>query len=557
MRASETNLRNFLEGGKQFQVPLFQRPYVWSEDNWESLWDDMMSLYDDGIATYHFLGPIVTLAFPGTAEGISPFIVIDGQQRLTTLTLILAAIRDSLRVSGKGKQGDEIHDLYIINRYKEGDQAYKILPTQADRAAYKSFVQGKPVTGSSRLIEAFNFFRAKVGGKGLDDGEQIDVEKLKTIILGRLTLVSITLDDKDNPHLIFESLNYKGTPLTQADLIRNYFFMRLPAAEHEKVYSDVWLPMQDRFTAEAGDDYLDELTNAFWYYLRKDGGRVNYDEIYQTIKTRLSKPREDILKAMEELARFAEYYRRVNFPRKEPDPRLSRWFRRFLRLDFSTSYSFLLNLYDDYSRKVLSLDQFEQMLRVVESYFVRRLFVGIPTNALNRLFNGLYAEIGKEGGAVDSLRKNLSARQRTQLWPSDEQFRDAIVGRPVYTDARTDRVKLLLESLEETLTKEHVEPDNLTIEHIMPQTMTDEWRSMLGPKHAEVYDQWLHTAGNLTLTAYNAELSNKPFDEKLDYLRESGLALNKYFNDVATWNETEIKRRAEALAKIACQVWPK
>jgi uncharacterized protein with ParB-like and HNH nuclease domain len=557
MRASETDLRNFLEGGKQFQVPLFQRPYVWSEENWESLWDDMMSLYEDGETAYHFLGPIVTLAFAGTAEGISPFVVIDGQQRLITLTLILAAVRDSLRESGKETQGNEVHDLYLINRYKAGDNIYKILPTQTDRAAYKSFVQGKHPTGSSRLIAAFDYFRSKLTRGLMDNGEPVDVEKLKTIILGKLTLVSITLDDRDNPHLIFESLNYKGTPLTQADLIRNFFFMRLPSAEHDKVYSELWLPMQDRFTTAVGDDYLDELTNAFWYYLRKDGGRLNHGEVYQTIKARLSKPGQDILKSMEELARFAEYYRRINFPQKEREPRLSRWFRRFLRLDFTTSYPFLLNLYDDYSQKSLSLDRFEEMLLVVESYFVRRLFVGIPTNALNRLFNGLYSEIDKGEKIVDSLRSNLSARQRTQLWPSDEQFRDAILQRPIYTDTRTDRVKLLLESLEETLTKEHVDPGNLTIEHIMPQTLTDEWRGMLGPKHAEVYDKWLHTAGNLTLTAYNAELSNKPFDEKLEYLRDSGLALNKYFDEVTTWNEGEIKRRAEYLATIACQVWPK
>lgn len=558
MKASETSLRELLQGGKQFQIPLFQRPYSWGDKNWKALWDDIMSLYNNEYSeeSYYFLGSAVTLAVPGTPAGISHFVVIDGQQRLTTLTLLLAALRDYLKEQDS-QQAEELHELYLINKFRKGDDFYKVLPTQANREAYQWIIQTQEVKRDSLICQAYRFFRERIDKSTQDEDITLDLTKFKTLVLERLTLVSITLDEKDNPYLIFESLNYKGEPLTQADLVRNYFFMRLPREQHEAVYKEIWLPLQEHFRINAGDtSYLDELTNAFWYYLGKDGHSVNYSQIYQTLKLNLEKPSVNVLDALKDLSRFAEYYLRLRFPNEEPELKLSRWFYRFGRLDFTTCYPFLLKLYGEYIQKRLSLEALEQILRYLESYLVRRLFAGVPTQGLNKAFNTLCRQLDLND-CVSSLRHLLLTFQRSQIWPDDDWFRQSIVEQPVYGGKRIDRVKLLLESFGEILTKEQVNPENLTLEHIMPQTLTTEWKAMLGSKAEDVHKRWLHTLGNLTLTAYNSELSNKNFGEKLSYMRHSCLALNRYFQNVETWDAEAIQSRGEYLADIAVKVWPR
>lgn len=375
-----------------------------------------------------------------------------------------------------------------------------------------------------------------------------------------MTLVSITLNDDDNPYLIFESLNYKGEPLTQADLIRNYFFLQIPKEMHDEVYADFWLPMQEDFKSVAKGKYLHELTLAFWQYLRKDGVSLKQSQIYQVFKQSFEGKSSDALQELKQVIEFANYYRRIHFPEIEEEVRLARWFKRFKRLDFTTCYPLLLNLYHDYKNKLISLVDFEEALRFIESYFVRRLLCGMPSNALDKVFNALYREIKdcQADNLNNQLRTILLSLQRTQIWPDDNSLRRSIVEEKLYTDRRNDRVKLILESLSEELSKEQIKVENLTVEHIMPQTLTHEWISMLGANANDHHEKWLHTLGNLTLTAYNSELSNKPFADKLVYLSQrSSFALNHYFRDVSAWNASEIQRRGNYLAEIAVKVWPR
>lgn len=560
MKASETSFRNLMEGSKQFKVPLFQRPYSWNKDNWETLWNDLMTLYEDGIDGYHFLGPIVTLAEPGTPDGISPYLLIDGQQRLTTLMLLLIALRDLLK-SKEPELAEALHELYLINKFQKEDDSYKVLPTQADRNFYQNIVQEKDTNKKNRIYEAYSFFLKKLRKGALGESEPyLDLSKLKGIVLERLTLVSITLNDDDNPYLIFESLNYKGEPLTQADLIRNYFFLQIPKEKHDEVYSEFWLPLQEGFKSVSRVKYLNELTLAFWQYLRKDGVSLKRDQIYQVFKKSFEDKNVDALQELQQIIKFADYYRRIHFPDTEKEQKLARWFRRFKRLDFTTCYPLLLNLYRDYEDKCISLTEFEEALRLTESYFVRRLLCGMPSNALDKIFINIYNEIKER--QTDTLAKTLREiflnLQRTQIWPDDDSLKRSIIEERLYTDRRKDRVKLILESLSENLSKEQVKTNNLSIEHIMPQTLTKDWRAMLGANANEQHEKWLHTLGNLTLTAYNSELSNKPFDSKLTYLSEkSNFALNHYFRGVSAWNASEIRQRGQYLGEIATQVWPR
>jgi uncharacterized protein with ParB-like and HNH nuclease domain len=565
VKASETKLRELLEGSKQFQIPLFQRPYSWSKKEWNALWKDLMEVYNER-EEYHFLGPIVTQAVPGTPDGISPFLLIDGQQRLTTLSILLAALRDRLK-EHNSESAAELQELYLINRFKKGDARYKILPTQADQEVYQQVVQEEMNECRNIIYEAYKFFVNQLKNGNLEeDNSSIDLAKFKNVVLENLTLVSITLDDRDNPYIIFESLNHRGAPLTQADLVRNYFFMQLTEKEQQiKVYDDIWLPLQEQFKANAGEDkYLKELTRAFWCYLRKEGVAVSQNNIYQTLKARLDKKSADeVLSELKEFSQFATYYIRICFPQKEPNSRLQRWFERLKGLDFSNCHPLLLNLYRDYAENKLSLKQFEQALQYVESYFVRRLFVGLTTRWMDKIFNNLYQDVEKRlqeqksSNFVSGLRehlRNLPSSSKAQVWPDDNLFRQSIIENPV----SGSRVRLLLESLEEPLTKFQVKTDNLTLEHIMPQTLTDEWRTLLGENAQEVHTRWLHTLGNLTLTPYNSEMSNNPFSDKLPYLKNSALTLdNQYFKNVQTWNAQEMQTRAEYLADIAVKVWPR
>lgn len=512
------------------------------------LWDDLERLCADDTDTFHFMGPIVTVASPGMPQAVAPYTVIDGQQRIITLTLLLAALRDYVKEDSP-KSAEELEQLYLVNKFQEGDGFYKVLPSQTDRKEYQSIIKGVKTRGQGPVQKAYQFFFDKIANaEGDSEGTLLNAESLKRVSLLRLTLVSITLDNNDNPYLIFEALNYKGKPLTQADLVRNYFFMGLAPEQHEEVYQSTWLPLQKDFESAAGENkYSKELTDAFWSFIRKDGQNVNYNQVYQALKLRLERSNVDLLDSLGELAKFAEYYRRIRFPQEEPEPRLQKWFNRALRLDFTAHYPFLLNLYDLYEvQEGISLDEFESILRYVESYFVRRSLMGIPTNTHSRLFNGLYNQLADHNNLVESTRETLENLQEKQRWPDEEELRKGLMERNIYPPTiNLQRAKLILESIEESLGgKEKVDPSNpnITIEHIMPQTLTDDWRRMLGTNAEEVHALWLHKLGNLTITGYNAEMGNKSFGYKQKIFRDSGaLAINKHFNDLEVWNEEEIE----------------
>ncbi|MEH1847034.1 MAG: DUF262 domain-containing HNH endonuclease family protein [Nostoc sp.] len=577
MKASETSLRNLLEGGKQFQIPLFQRPYSWKKENWETLWEDLISLYNDDEKGFYFLGPIVTQAELGTADGISRYIVIDGQQRFTTLSILLAALRNYLKKSDK-QIAEQIHEFFLINKYQKNDDFYKVLPTQDDCYAYKSIIDNKIPKAKNKELqsgaihEAYKFFDSKLKKPFIDEDVLLDFTKFKNIILERLVLVNITSDNNDNPYLIFESLNNKGEELTQADLVRNYIFMKLPSEERDEVYNNEWLPLQESFKLNMKQkEYAEELTKAFWFYLRKDGEAVNEKAVYKSIKQRFDesakrfeKPELGIKAELHNLIKFTNYYLRLNFDEEEQEPKLKYWFQRFKKLDFTTCHIFLLNIYYEYESQRLSIQDFEKILRYLESYFVRRWIVGIPTRALGTTFNNLYKQVKEKNpeDLVNGLRQVLISFDKTQVFPDDNLFSQHIINEPLYnskSSTANERVKFLLESIEQSLSKERVDTLPMSLEHIMPQKspLRKEWQEMLGADYNKAHKEWLHTLGNLTLTQYNSELSNKPFEEKLKILRTSNMTLNQYFQKIDVWNEEKIKSRAEYLANIAIKVWPR
>ena len=547
MEARETPLRKLLDAQQQFIVPLFQRAYGWKEKHWNTLWRDILRTHEAGEDRRHFLGSMVTKPLHGQPEGVSPYLLIDGQQRLTTLTLVLAAMRDACR-GDNPDLAEKIDDLYLKNRHASGADSYKVLPTQDDRLAYFAILDdGGTGQRSTKIDRAYRFFRSKFAGSSAED-DALTPTKLASTILNGLEFVSITLGEGDDEYAIFESLNAKGMPLGQVDLIRNYFFMRVALTRQDVVYADLWRPMES---------LLGEHLEGFFRYDLMSGGRfVREDAVYQEWKGELDLLSEDeLVERLGVFVRRAGYYKRMVDPKHEPDPGIRRRFQRLNRLGSRTLFPFLLFAYEKYQEGATDPAGFERLLGVVESFLVRRLFARVPTNQLNRLFIALPQQLPDGVDLVDGLRTVLSVPGRR--WPGDEDFRNGVLFYPLYTDSRPDQRKLILETFEESIPhKERPDLKPLTIEHLMPQHLTEEWKEALGPDAEEIHSKLLHVAGNLTLTGYNPDMSNSPWMGKRQWLVESNLQMNKEVAKESVWTAKQILDRGARLAEQAFQLWP-
>jgi uncharacterized protein with ParB-like and HNH nuclease domain len=548
MKASETHLGKILEGNNQFVVPLFQRPYTWDESRWKVLWADLVELCEDETdsnrAKPHFMGSLVTVPTRSVPEGVTKFLLIDGQQRLTTLQVLLAALRDSAR-GLPGPLAEKLEKSNLVNQFEEGLDHFKLLPTQTngDRKAFLAIIKGESATDSdSRIAKAHAWFQKKLKIRASPDAE-----RLATVILRRLSLVSITLDHDDNPHLIFESLNYKGEPLTQGDLIRNYFLMRVTADEQEKLFERCWEPMQLRLK--------EELSEFVRHFLMREGAVLKKSEIYRTLKERTDEMTpEGIAAFLDELHRSAVHYHRLLDPAQELNPDLHSRLRRFQQLEVSVAWPLILNLYAEHEAGSLPIGEFTAILDTLENFLIRRFVCGVWRSPLNQTLTALYHQAKNYLSLVDGVRSILA-----QLgYPSDGEFRKALIDGRLYGVGRgVPKTKLILESLERSLAgKEQVTTESLTIEHIMPQTITSWWEENLGETWRETHELWLHTLGNLTFTGYNAELSNGDFPSKRAVFLQSPVFLSRSITQFEKWDGDAIQQRGEELAELALKIWP-
>lgn len=539
MNASETKFQPIIEGTKQYVVPLFQRAYSWKKENWSVLWEDLMWLCENNEPKSHFIGSIVTMPTITVPEGVSKFLLIDGQQRLTTLFILLSTIRDKAQQDGFEQLAQEIQQTMIVNPFKSGLDHYKLLPTQSDRSPFESLILNNDFEGESKIIECYKFFERKL------KSSSVDLNVLSSVITNRLSVVSIVLDFDDNPHLVFESLNAKGLPLTQSDLIRNYFFMRIHVDEQDEIYKQFWKPMQDTLG--------DNLTEYIRHFLMRNGTFVKQSDVYYTLKDRIGQ--SDAIEFLKEIHRFSNYYKKILFPDNEQNKDLKEYLERIKRLEVTTAYPFLLNCYNEFAQERLTVDDFKKIFQYLENYLIRRFVCNYPSNQLNKIFPALYdqAQLKSPSDLTEGVRLTLQQRD----YPKDLEFRSRLIESKLYGSGdRRVKTKLLLESLESSFGhKEQTVLDTLTIEHIMPQTLTEWWQNELGEEWQTTHELWLHTIGNLTLTGYNSELSNADFPTKKDLLKESHLELNKYFNDLASWNQTEIEKRSNELADRSLEIW--
>jgi uncharacterized protein with ParB-like and HNH nuclease domain len=539
MKASETKFQPVIEGTKQYVVPLFQRAYSWEKKEWEVLWDDIVWLCENEEPNSHFIGSIVTMPTVSVPEGVSKFLLIDGQQRLTTIFILLTLIRDMAEKAEKPELAQEIEKTMLVNQFKKGSDYLKLLPTQTDRENFRGLIHNEPSVFESSIHQCYQYFEKKI------KQSKLDITSINKVLTTRLSVVSIVLELDDNPHLVFESLNAKGRPLTQADLIRNYFFMRIHVDEQESIHTKYWQPMQ----TELGGN----LTEFIRHYLMRNGSIVKQNEVYFTLKDRIGA--SDALSGLKDIATYAQYYKRLLSPENEPDAKLSWSLKRLNRLEVSTAYPFLLSCYHDYKEEKLVAEHFFEILQTLENYLIRRFVCSIPTSQLNKIFPLLYAQarLKNPSNLVEGVRSSL----QTRGYPKDNEFRARLIDAKLYgAGERIAKTKLILETLELAYNHKETPPfENLTIEHVMPQTLTDWWQKHLGEDWQVDYELYLHTIGNLTLTAYNSELSNAGFPIKKGHFNDSHLELNKYFQNIPTWNRVSIESRSTVLADAALTVW--
>lgn len=556
MKANETTMKKYLEGSKQFMVPLFQRTYSWKRDNIRKLWEDIEETRGGKGVSSHFFGSFVTVPVPSPASGVSKYTIIDGQQRLTTICILLAALRNRiLAVRPDYENRDEINESYLFNKFHP-EAKHKVVPTQADRDVFFTILRepNPPVDNDHLITQAYKYFRDKLFAKELDNLEVL--VSLQNTLLLNFSIVDIQIEDKDNPYVIFETLNWRGTPLTQADLIRNYLFMNIRETKQQEVYERTWLPMQQRLN--------DHLESYIRHYLAMGGSIPNFEKIYATFtdmaeaktKDRAAKEEKEAATTdrMKDLAKFSNYYIKFLNPQNEPEQRLKRYFHKLSRLEVTTSYPLLLKLYDDCASGKLSLDDFSECLRCIETYIVRRAVCGIPTNVLNKYFPTIYNSLDQDSMA-NSLRNKLKGGVGSRSMPVNEEFKQCLKQRKLFGNKI---LRYVLEEMERQINKEAPPLEKLQVEHIMPQKLSDEWKNELGSEWELVHQKYSDTLGNVTLTGYNPEYSNKLFVEKRDMekgFKDSGLQMNRNLAKLERWTEREIVDRAEQLSEIALRIW--
>lgn len=551
MDATKGNIYAILNGNKQFLIPVYQRYYSWEIEQCSRLWNDIVEMQKKDKAG-HFVGSIVNIAEQAMPTGVQKYMIIDGQQRLTTLSLLLIALRDY----GESHPEDttinsrRIDNMLLKNEYEEGDERYKLLLTETDRDLLISLVEKKPISdpGLSRILSNYNFFAGKIADMELQPKDVYEA-------IGKLQIVNITLDrNVDDAQAIFESLNSTGKELSESDLIRNYVLMGLEPSEQRYVYEHMWRPMELLFDYEKQDSVMDRF---FRDYLTMKMTRIpKIDRVYETFKAyHLNCEFATIRELCSDLLTYATYYTNMVFQRSD-NAVLKSLYSDIGDLRMEVAFPFLLKVHNDCAEGIISEDDLIEIIKMCISYVFRRSICDIPTNSLNKTFATLRNEI-KADDYLNSIKAFFVLRDDYKEFPDDDKFGKAFMTRDIYNMRSRN---FILSHLENYGNKAPIIIENYTIEHIMPQNSNprDEWKTMLGANWKEVQKTYLHTIGNLTLTAYNSEMSDNPFMIKMDMeggFKESALRLNAYLVKLTEWNEEHIKERAKILAGKAEQIW--
>ncbi len=548
MKAQDLQFIQLLEGSKQFIIPIFQRTYSWELEHCEQLLNDIIRVGSNNSLDTHFIGSAVYIPELEVDASTPRWLLIDGQQRVTSLTLLILAIRNFLQENeiDEPLSAPELTHRFLINQYKKGETAYRLLPTNTDKDTFTKLLDGKPTSegGSIRIHENFQFFSDKV-----------NADTYETIWTGltKLMIVDVSLQQGiDNPQMIFESMNSTGKALTQADLIRNYILMGLEHELQTRLYLDYWREMELEFGSENYTKLFDEFMR-FYLVVQTGNARIRKGDVYDEFKAfALDKEVEPLLV---DLKQFSTYYCRLAL-RQEPNEELKLHFQDIAELKADVTYPFFMRVYADFEEKLINHAEFKECVLLTESYIFRRSICDIPTNSMRQTFITLHKQI-KPDHYVESLQAAYLLLPSYRRFPNNEEFERKFQERDLYNYQRRS---YWLRRFENFGRKERVIVNDYTIEHIMPQNglNSEAWRTELGDDCERIHPQYLHTLGNLTLSGYNSEYSDRPFSQKRDMeggFKHSPLKINRGIGELQLWNEKSINSRAQRLANQALKVW--
>jgi uncharacterized protein with ParB-like and HNH nuclease domain/predicted transport protein len=556
MRADATKFLNFLHKANQFVIPIYQRNYSWDEKQCQQLWEDILRVGSNESIPLHFVGSIVYVHSSQSTVAVgAPLLVIDGQQRLTTLTILLEALARALGDSEPldGFSEKKIRNKYLSNPDENDERHYKLLLSDTDKDSLMALIRGAelPKNHSLRIKENFEFFTEKISDKSTS------IEQVCRG-LAKLMIVDIALErDQENPQLIFESMNSTGKALSEADLIRNYILMGLEPTLQSSIYIDLWRPMELEFGQEAYGDQFDDFMRHF--LTLKTGDIPRLREVYEAFKeysVKFFAEDGNVRDLVSDIRKYARYFVAMALD-GESNPKLKPLFDDlFKSLNYSVAYPFLMEVYSDFEAGILEEKDFIEVIKLVESYVFRRSICQIPTNSMNKTFAEFTRHIDKSD-YLSSLKGHFYQLKSYRRFPSDAEFKSVLLYRDVYNFMHRS---YLLRKIENFGKKEYVSVENYTIEHVLPQnpSLGIEWQKELGQDWKAIQERYLHTIGNLTLSGYNSEYSDRPFSEKKSMkggFLESPLKLNK---DIATqekWNEDAILGRANRISDETLKIW--
>lgn len=559
MKGDAQPLIKFFDGSdKRFIIPLYQRNYEWKEENCEQLFQDLMKLHNSDRKS-HFFGSIVSSIQSGTEDRL----IIDGQQRITTVSLLLIAMvnakKEGLIEATDAKLVEKIFKRYLVDEYQEDERKVKLKPIKKDMQAFDALLY-KPkdqYIKESYVTRNYDFFYDKITRAGLTLDELFDTIK-------KLEVINIRLDEDDDPQLIFESLNSTGLDLSEADKIRNYLLMSLAPAEQDDLYTRFWNPIEE-FAKDPSSFVRDYLT-------MKQGKIGRIDKIHSIFKEYAETANIDRATLLEDLHHYAKIYNQVDKAKVGTD-KLNRKLNQLRTLDSNVAYPFFMAFFDYALKTGLAETEIHQVLDVIEAYWARRSICNLPSNALNKVFATLHRDVLNHVNTssddttpsyIDVLKYVLLKKGQSSVFPSDEEVKSDFKTRQVYKMPVNARM-FILERMENQDNNERhdvvkeLTDKNITIEHIMPQTLSDKWKTALGDDWERIHEQYLHTMANLTLTGYNSQYSNLTFIEKRDMekgFKDSAFRLNNSVKSCEQWTETELKARQKELQNVIMRLWP-
>jgi len=555
MDARVKTVREILHSGDQYLIPFFQRQYSWTHQHWERLRADVWALMEDSAKNQHFLGPLVCTPTEHVPAEVTPYQLIDGQQRLATLTVMLAAVRDIAKEHKLYELADEITENYLVHKRRKGLHKYKVVPRVEDRDALIGVIEENVSKEHRRLgiIRAWKFF-CRHTIEWAKSNPETKLRELFSALSARLSLVVITIDG-ENPYEIFESLNSTGLSLEESDLIRNYIFMNVLLSNQEEFHVKHWEPFEGPFDEDEKNEFPKvPLTPFYRDYLMREGlyskTKATFIDFKKQYKQQGLSPEDQVA----ELRSFAQYELLLRRPGTCESEPLRKRLSQIETLEITTAHPLLMNLMDRHKNGQIDEEALLGCLDDLASFVIRRTICGESTRAYGRWFPE--AIRGLKDNPCEDLRQYWLRRG----WPDDATFIEKLQDFPLYR-REGKKCRLILDALEESYGhKEKVDPGTVTIEHVMPQTIgageaSDVWRATLGEDWIQVHEKWLHSIGNLTLSGYHKGWGNQPFAKKQGEMAKSNLVLNKYFSNVETWNEQAIKERSAQLAGEVAQLW--